>query len=155
MTPTEIRERLNILAQRVGPRAEITCHMTVRSIYSEGVSFMVWPDGVGGKGNTVSGGSALEWADAMLNVETKWAQVEEAHNETLIQRMAEKIMQLTFQHGTCTEGALRIDFGQPEIDRFGEAAASRANAVADKGPFSIVKDGPGNSPPEDTEAEAD
>lgn len=154
MTPAAIRDRLIVLAQRVGPRAEITCHLTVRSIYSEGVSFMLWPDGIGGKGTTVAGAYALEWEDAMLSVETRWAEVEEAHNETLIQRIADKIMQLTFQHGSCTEGALRADFGQTEIDRFGDAAAARANAVADKGPFEIVKDGPGNSPPEDTEAEA-
>ena len=119
-----------------------------------GVSFSIWPDGIGGRRSSIFAGHAETWPEAIASLEAKWAEVEEAHNETLVQAMAEAVMHLTFQHGQCTEGSLRATFSQSDIDRFGAAASARANAVADRGPFEIVKDGPGNSPPEDTEAEA-
>lgn len=80
-----------------------------------------------------------------ITVRAKHAETRDAHDATAIRAMALKIIELTADHGECTDAALRQHFDAGDVARLGDRAAADANEIAAGGPFAIVALGGSNA----------
>lgn len=105
-----------------GNDAYIACNTNWCYPGDEAVSFVgkTWPEAIG---------QAYAWAHSRPAID----------RDKLIRRLALAIIDLTDQHGECTERLLRTrEFSSAEIREHHEAACTRANEMAGGVPFRVV-----------------
>lgn len=140
MTPQEIHEELKALCAEISPKAE--AHIITSSTYMLACS--IEPDGTLGKVRLSA--KAKEWSEVVPALRAAWEGHRDLHASNLIKGMALAIIRLTAEHGECTDQALRVEFAQQDIDRYGEQSAELATEMGGKGPFKIIATGQGNGP---------
>ncbi len=134
LTPQEAREKIVAFLYEVGPKAILEVNLQLRGRLYRGY---FRPEGhVGDVYAFVEGETYREVIDA---ASAKWAELADAHTADMIRRMALKIIELTADLGECTDAALRAEFDDADITRFGALACERATEMGSKGPFSIVR----------------
>ena len=133
-TPPQIMEALKSICAEVGPKAE--AHASVSHNGLAGGS--LHPDGILGTPRLYVHGHT-EWSGVVEALRGKWEEYRDLHAANTIKGMAMAIIRLTAECGECTDGALRCEFTQQEIDRHGEAAADLATEMGANGPFKIVR----------------
>lgn len=145
MTPQEVHAELVALAAEIGPGAHLLVSVTA-SDYSNGLSGSVYPVGVTGSSVCLHTRSAESWEGVISEMRLRWEDHRDLHASNATKGMALAIIRLTAENGECTDGALRCEFVQQEIDRYGDAAAALATEMGGNGPFEIVRLGVGNMP---------
>lgn len=140
MTPQELHEELKALCVEIGPRAE--AHVIISNTYMPNGS--IQPDGVLGKVRLAA--SAKDWSKIVPALRAVWEEHRDLHASNLIKGMALAIIRLTAENGECTDQALRVEFAQQDIDRYGEQSAELATEMGGKGPFKIIATGQSNGP---------
>lgn len=96
----------------------------------------VYPRGSGERENIICYG---EWRDALDEARAIFAGRYANRATEATKALALAIIRLTFEHGECTDAALRADFDSSDVDRYAEAACVMASEMGEKGPFSIVR----------------
>lgn len=145
MTPQEIHAELTALAAEIGPKAHLSVQV-VFSNYSKGLSGHVYPSGVGSSTVALYTKAAETWADVIVEMREAWVAHRDLHVSNATKGMALAIIRLTAENGECTDSALRCEFVQQEIDRYGDAASALATEMGGNGPFKIIATGAGNGP---------
>lgn len=140
MTPQEIHDDLKALCAEIGPKA--TAHVGLSGTYTLHCS--VQPDGYNGKVRLAA--DVKDWADIIPALRAAWEEHRDLHASNTIRGMALAVIRLTAEHGECTDQALRVEFTQQDIDRYGEQSADLATEMGGKGPFKIIATGQGNGP---------
>lgn len=147
MTPQEVRAELTALAAEIGPKAHLSVSVTASDWSKAGASGIVYPVGVGGVGSVSLHTKGCEtWQEAIAEMRFRWEEHRDLHASNATKGMALAIIRLTSENGECTDSALRCEFVQQEIDRYGDAAAALATEMGGNGPFEIVRLGVGNMP---------
>lgn len=129
----EIQSALKAIASEIGPRAIVNI-----SISASGDHYgFCYPRGHGKDDYFMATGKTF--ADIIEGVRAKWAERAALASEQTIRDMALAIVRITYDTGSCSDAQLRGDgFDASDILRFGDQAVTRANEMADKGPFSIT-----------------
>lgn len=140
MTPQEIHDELRALCVEIGPKAE--AHVIISNTYMPSCS--IEPDGLLGKIRLSA--DAKEWSEIIPALRALWEEHRDLHASNVIKGMALAIIRLTAERGECTDQALRVEFAQQDIDRYGEQSADLATEMGGKGPFKIITTGAGNDP---------
>lgn len=140
MTPQEIHDELKALCAEIGPKAE--AHVIISNTYMPSCS--IEPDGILGKIRLSA--DAKEWNEIIPALRALWEERRDLHASNVIKGMALAIIRQTAEHGECTDQALRVEFTQQDIDRYGEQSADMATEMGGNGPFKIVITGAGNGP---------
>lgn len=145
MTPQEIHEALTALAAEIGPQAHLSVSVGV-SKYSNGLNGSIYPNGISSSSVNLHTRKAETWEGVIEEMRAAWEQHRDLHASNTIKGMALAIIRLTAEHGECTDQALRVEFGQQEIDLYGEQSAELATEMGGNGPFKIIATGQGNGP---------
>lgn len=136
MNPTEIRERLKTLAGNLGERGRVwvsvdsggSCLPVSGSVYTN------WPNS-----DSVFRVEAETWPELLDLLDQRWTEYSEEHTRRMIQKMALEIIRITAEQGECTDAALRgFTFTAADVEAFGRDACSKADEMANNGPFSII-----------------
>lgn len=91
----------------------------------------------GGKDFTSAEGKAP--LKAIEALRAKWVEQKERREAEVRKTTALAIIRITFEHGKCTDAALRCEVSQTLTPELIEAATSMANEMAEGGPFSVLK----------------
>lgn len=87
-------------------------------------------------------GDGATWREMVANCEAAIATRRVAHVNATIRKMALAVIELTDEHGKCTNRLLRNrQFTDADIAEFGDAACQRAAEMAGNAPFSIEAEG--------------
>ncbi len=87
-------------------------------------------------------GEGATWREMVANCEAAIAPSRVAHVNATIRKMALAVIELTDEHGKCTNRLLRNrQFTDADIAEFGDAACQRAAEMAGNAPFSIETEG--------------
>ena len=87
-------------------------------------------------------GEGATWREMVANCEAAIATSRLAHVNATIRKMALAVIELTDEHGKCTNLLLRNrKFTDADIAEFGDAACRRAAEMAGNAPFSIEAEG--------------
>lgn len=123
------------IAATLGPKAD-TYASTNR--HEAGAHIMVYPDGICGK-DRPHHFNAPAWPEAIRQAYA-WASTRKTvWRDDLIRRMALAVIDLTDQHGKCTERLLRgRDFTRDDVIEHHEAACVRAGEMSGNAPFRVV-----------------
>lgn len=133
MTPAEITAAIKTLCSEIGQSADVNI-----SIGSSGMSAGLWPRGICTDVSLwVHGQTEFEGAIAALRA--KWEEHRDLHASNTTKGMALAIIRLTAELGECTDAALRCEFPQSDIDRYGDEATALATEMGGNGPFEIVR----------------
>lgn len=134
LTIAEAREAFRAIAAEMGGQAYLSA-----SIIIQGSPMLVaglYPKGL--TGPEAFHVHADTWADLAAKAREVWAEKSDLYTATTKRAMALKIIEITADIGECTDAALRATFGADEVERFADAAAEQANALAAGGPFSVT-----------------
>lgn len=135
LTVADIARRCDAIAALVG-RAKAEVGLSVRSGAEMAVS--VHPDGICGvePSKYFHGPNASK----LLDEAEAWAGTRSSvWRDTLIRRLALAIIDITDQHGKCTDALLRgRKFTQDEITQMQEVACQRASEMCANAPFAVV-----------------
>lgn len=142
MTPNELKTDLGALCAEIGPKAEAWAH--VNGHHRGTISASIEPDGILGKVRLHV--DVSEWGEVVPALRAVWENHRDLHASNTIKGMALAIIRLTAEHGECTDQALRVEFTQHDIDRYGEQSAELATEMGGKGPFKIITTGQSNGP---------
>jgi hypothetical protein len=83
---------------------------------------------------------ADDFATLIRRMTATWAVSQASERAERIRSMALAIIRIADESGACTEAALRIaGYGADEIAVLGTEAATKANEMAGRGPFSIER----------------
>ena len=138
MTCSEIFDELKSIASKTGPKGEAYISMSTREQQYQ-VSASCYPEGITGGKHAIYG-YGCDFETALAELREKVAGQLALIHANRIREMALAIMETAFDTGECSDAALRGQgFSQNEIDTLGENALERANAIADGGPYEIVK----------------
>ncbi len=77
--------------------------------------------------------------EAIAEAAQKWEEMSVRVRKDQTKKLALAIIRITHEHGCCTDAALRAEFGPKEIEKYGTAALTLANEMAENGPFEIVE----------------
>jgi hypothetical protein len=143
MTPERFHSEIVKLQREIGLRAEIFVSFDTtyfnKATAENILNASVYPRGMGGKEECAFRSTARNFEDLLEKIETKWAECSARHRAEIIRKMALRIINLTAEHGECTDAALRGDvFSAGDISMYGVEACEEANRIAAKGPFSII-----------------
>lgn len=138
LTAEDTRRHLRQIAALIHPLAETT--LTVfggPTMDKSFVSITIYPSGIGGTDYHFI--RATTFADALAQART-WATTHGAVlRNTLIRRMALAVIEITDEHGHCTEGLLRAKtFTATQIADTHVAACQRASEMAGNAPYRVV-----------------
>lgn len=137
LTTAEALAELKSFVHSIGEAATLSIALYPFNPDSHPVHWVLLPDGYGEgawrmTGDTETLGSALAEARA------RYANEQADREREIIRRLAMTIISITYEHGECTDAALRIaGSSKALIEKFGAAACLVANAIAGSGPFSI------------------
>lgn len=144
MIPSELLAGLKELAAEVGPHALANIYLAEGEYMSGHATASLRPEGTLGKVNLSIKFSA--WDEILPGLRAAWDEHRELHESNVIKAMAVAVITLTAEHGECSDSALRAEFTQQDIDRYGDRAAALATDMGGNGPFEIVRYGAGNMP---------
>lgn len=134
LTIAEARAAFRALAAAMGSKAYFSA-----SLRGEDATLLMaglYPKGITGRECFYV--YADTWADLVAKARGAWAEKSGVYTATTMRAMALKIIEITADIGECTDAALRATFGADEVERFADAAAEQANALAAGGPFSVT-----------------
>lgn len=140
MTPTEIRDALELLRKRIGREASVFVRIDPSRAQISGV---IYPNGVCGKERLSI--EADDFPEAITKLNEAWNEARDNLQAEKIKAMALAIIRLTAEQGACTDRALRCEFDDADVIAYGDRAAELANSMAANGPFSITRDGAANA----------
>lgn len=144
LTPSEARDAFRALQTEIGSGCiYVSLNATARAPRPALNASVYGPRGVVGEMRFSV--SADTFAELIEAVRAKHAETRDAHDATAIRAMALKIIELTADHGECTDAALRQHFDAGDVARLGDRAAADANEIAAGGPFAIVALGGSNA----------
>lgn len=137
MTPVEIKAALAAIAAEAGPKAWIDTCINPERNDARLVSASMYPAGIVERHVVI--GYGADFAEAIADLQEKWAEHRTKADGALVRKMALAIIEVTGDHGECSDAALRgAGFYQSQIDRIGSLACAEATRLAAGGPFSIV-----------------
>lgn len=133
MTPLEIHEAMKAIVDEVDLVS--TASVVVNdSSKPEGTATLLLYI----RGNDHLSVRADNWPELFRSARAKLLEaVDRLHGE-VVKKLALAIIRITHEQGECTDQALRVEFGQQDIDRYGEEAVAAADQMASNGPFRIV-----------------
>ncbi len=134
MSPADVRAALSALCAEVGPKASAWVQIS----NSLTCSATLYPDDIIGK-VTLRSGNLNDWSEAEPALRALWEEHRDLHASNTIKGMALAIIRLTAELDECTDAALRCEFTQQEIERYGDQASDLATEMGGRGPFRIVK----------------
>lgn len=144
MIPSDILAGLKELTSEVGPNALATVYLAHGDYMSAYSSASLHPEGTLGK--VTLNVKFTQWSEIIPGLREAWEEHRELHASNKIKSMALAVIRLTAEQGECSDSALRCEFSQQEIDRYGDRAAELATEMGGNGPFEIVRYGVGNMP---------
>lgn len=143
MTPTECKTALQAFAKEVGPRAEVYIHLNSHG-EPKALRGMLYPEGICNASGYLTD-TADDFVTMLAWFRTEWEKHKATHSNRTVRKMALAIIQITADHGWCTDAALRgADFSRDEIGRYGSEACADATIIAGNAPFSIQFNGGAN-----------
>lgn len=148
MTPKEYAAAANALSKRMGANLSIHTYVADRDtgdVLSAAV-YRDWP-----RRDMEFRVVADDFVALLVAVEVKWKDHEAQFRRQITRKMALAIMRITAEHDHCTDAALRQEFSDEEVKRFGSDACADANTIAGKGPFEIITLGGANGAPVEVE----
>jgi hypothetical protein len=132
MTAADVHKHVEEIARCLGGKAE--CYGNVSA---KGAGVQIYPLGLCGHGDDQFI-RLPTWPEAITAARTWAATHHTVARDTLIRRLALAILDLTDQHGRCTEAMLRgRDFASADIREHHEAACARAGEMASGAPFRV------------------
>ena len=137
--PRDVSAAFKDFAIEIGPKAAAHLSITTDSVpcYCG-----IYPNGHSARAGGVAeyfSVRAGSWDELLVAAREEWAQRSDLNAENKTKALALKIIELTFQHGECTDAMLRADFDAAEVERYGAQAVERANTMAERGPFEIIR----------------
>lgn len=135
MTPTEVWEACRELECEVGPRAEVSAYV---SKFQRGAWLVIRPLPYPND-QTISTGGCETWEAAFAAARALWTEHSDRHAENNIKAMALAIVRITYKLGECSEETLRAEFDVADVARYADRACDRANAMAERGPFTVIR----------------
>jgi hypothetical protein len=135
LTIAEARAAFRSLSAEINPRADVFVSVNGGTTGSD-LRATVYPEGMTRSASFPIFGDT--WRELLDAARSEWAKRSATYNAATIRAMALKIIEVTADIGECTDRALRADFGLGDVERFAEAAAEQANALAAGGPFSVT-----------------
>lgn len=147
MIPSEILDGLKVLTAEVGPTALANVYLAHGDYMSGHAAATLRPEGTLGK--VALSVKFTAWDEILPGLRAAWEEHRDLHENNVIKTMAIAVITLTAEHGECSDSALRAEFSQQEIDRYGDRAAALATDMGGNGPFEIVRYGAGNVPVEE------
>jgi hypothetical protein len=138
MNPSEIRDALAEIRAEGSADAYISLSISI-SGHSSGheISASFYPDDIIGKHKVHAKGESFE--AAIKNLREKWDEAKGLADRNVVRKMALAIIEITTDHGECSDAALRgAGFYQGQVDRMGTLACEEATRLAAGGPFAIV-----------------
>jgi hypothetical protein len=135
MSPAEIKARLATLCASVGPNASASVHIGIS--FGGDVYAALRPDGYGSETNLTAYGSSFD--EALSGIERAWLEHAVSHRSATVRKMALTVIELTSDHGCCTDAALRAEFGAHDVKALGAAAVAEATRLSEGGPFRILE----------------
>lgn len=139
MSAADVASAIKCIAAIFGPKAYVSCGVSVSPYGAEAqASISVYPEGLG---NSRDGERfrADTWHEALEAART-WALSQgTVQREAAIRRMALLIVDLTDQHGECTEVMLvRKEFSRDQVRELHGVACERAGEMCQGAPFSVM-----------------
>jgi hypothetical protein len=136
MTAADIKRHIKAIAAVVGPQVIASASVSINKYEQHECSIALYLD------DYYRGGEyfrADTWSEAIAAA-YEWASTRSAiWRDTMIRKLALAIIDLTDQHGECTERLLLTrDFTSATVREFHEAACARANEMAGGAPFRVV-----------------
>jgi hypothetical protein len=140
MEAKELSQALSELRRAIGPEAELYCSVDdERNGVMRGgcVYLSIRPYGILKEPSI--GIYADTFEDVLVKARATWQQHMAAFTADKIKKMALAVIRLTFEHGECTDKALRKEgFAYEDIKVHGAAAVEQANTMAGNRPFKII-----------------
>lgn len=146
MIPSEVIAEIKVLTDEIGPKALATVLLMTGDYTPGSLSATLYPNGMLGKVQLSV--KFTQWNEVAPNLRAAWDQHRDLHANNVIKAMAVAVITLTAEHGECSDSALRAEFTQQDIERYGDRAAALATEMGGNGPFEIVRYGAGNMPVE-------
>lgn len=143
MTAADLFAQCSAIRSKVGPRAYVSADVSISEYRGAGdpACVHIWPDGITGRAESCFF-RASTWREALIEAHA-WADTyQPVHHNALIRRMALAIIEITDEHGSCTDILLRAkQFTAAEIAEYHVDACARAGEMAGNTPFSVVMGG--------------
>lgn len=138
LTPAELQAELERLVKLMPGRSPHACAY-ISSSYAPHIDVC---DDLCARNPISARGEGATWSEMVANCEAAIATSRTAHVNATIRKMALAIIELTDEHGKCTNRLLRNrQFTDADIAEFGDAACQRAAEMAGNSPFSIEAEG--------------
>ena len=135
MTPRKLAEAARELSQEIGVEANVVISV---GCFGQGyLSGSIYPHGIVNDQRLSI--YVEDWDDLIPALRTAWAEHQEAFDRQKTDALALEIIRITHEQGECTDAALRVEFRDKEIDKYGERACEVANEMAAGGPFQIMR----------------
>jgi len=136
MTPTEIKAALKAIAVDAGPKAYASIDISADSRAT--ISAGLYPEGITGHSMCIRV-EADDFSEVIDKLNRAWEARRDLQDKQTIRKMALSVIEISTDHGECSDAALRgAGFSQRQIDAMGATACSEATRLAAGGPFSIV-----------------
>ncbi|MGO4263983.1 hypothetical protein, partial [Lysobacter sp. TAB13] len=117
-----------------GPAAWADLSVSTEHPDESAVRGVLYPQGIAA-GHCIHG-RGPDFAEALEDLRSNWAQARSLADRNSIRRMALAIIEITGDQGECADAALRgAGFDQKQIERLGALACSEATRLAAGGPF--------------------
>lgn len=142
MIPSEVLSAMKDLTDEVGAKALATVLLMNGDHTVGSASATLYPNGMLGKVQLSV--KFTSWEEIVPSLRAAWEKHADLHANNVIKAMAVAVITLTAEQGECSDSALRAEFTQQDIDRYGDRAASLATEMGGNGPFEIVRYGAGN-----------
>lgn len=152
MTPQEARAELRAIEKQMGSRARISVFLS-----SGETKAALWasiqPNGYGSGREAEFRAEADDFAALVTDIRAAWAKHQADYETEQVRKLSLAIIRVTYDQGECTDAAVRADgFTDQDLERYGAAAIERANAMAERGPFSIKRLARSNGAPAEAAA---
>ncbi len=140
MTAREMFDAVVALKKIAGPKADVYVSTAYTSYETKDFAYLsIHTDGMCGKPENHRSFFGKDWPDVFAAAQEWLATHGPVQRNAMIRSMALAIIELTDEHGRCTEAMLRCrGFTAEEIAEFRDAACVRAGEMAGNVPFEVV-----------------
>lgn len=139
MTAEDLASAVSKFKAVCGPRACVHLSIGLYSGQKARATLSVRPTGEYSGNAPYFTFEAVTWGDIFTAAYEWAASYGTVRRNAIVRRMALAVIEVTDEHGTCTETLLRgKDFAAAEIVEFHEAACIRAGEMCSGAPFSVV-----------------